>query len=145
MSAHTVFYKKLRSKNFFFYTLCVLCVSLVAVNIFYSQRYNEHMYGVMEGEKSAIISYLKHIWGTPLFNLEVENYQAEGKGDILSEWTNIQQKNAKRIQDLENATHIYSYSPELYYNLHLLYLESGNREKARENLVKAQQIDPSIQ
>jgi len=103
------------------------------------------MYGVMEGESDSIVSYLKHIWGTPLFNLEVETYKAEGRVDILSKWDNVQQANTKRIKILEDATHLHPYSPELYYNLSLLYFENGDKEKSKENLQKAQQIDPSIQ
>ena len=111
MQAHTIFYTKFRSKTFFFYVFCVVCIAVVAANIISSQKYNRNMYQVMQGESSAIIVYLEHIWGTPLFNLELETYP---------------------------------YSPELYYNLFLLYRQAGNTEKEHENLQKAQQIDPSI-
>lgn len=144
MSAHAVFYKKLQSKNFFFYVLCVFCVGLAAANSIYSQKYNKNMYGVMEGESGAIMSYLKHIQGTPLFNLEVETYKAEGRNDVLSQWAIVQQENTKKIHKLENATQLYPYSGELYYNLSLLYFENGDKIKAQENLQKAQQIDPSL-
>lgn len=103
------------------------------------------MYGVMNGEGGSVVGYLKHIWGTPLFDLEVETYKAEGRNDILSKWKNVQQENSKRIQSLENTLVLHPYSPELYYNLSLLYSESGDKNKAGENLKKAQQIDPSIQ
>lgn len=103
------------------------------------------MYGVMEGEEKSIMAYLKHIWGTPLFNLEIETYKTEGRNDVISKWTEIQRSNAKRIQDLEDVAHRHPYSPELYYNLHLLYTENGNKEKANENLQKAKIIDPSLQ
>lgn len=145
MSAHAVFYKKLRSKDFFFYGFCIVCVSLVAANIIYSQKYNKYMYGVMKGESGSIIAYLKHIWGTPLFNLEMGTYKAEGRNDVLSKWTEVQRENGKKIQSLENAARLHPYSPELYYNLSLLYSENGNKIKAKENLQKAQQIDPSLQ
>lgn len=144
MSAHAIFYKKLRSKNLLFYLLCFVCVVLVSVNIIYSQKYNEHMYGVMGGESRSILSYLKHIWGTPLFEYEIETYKAEGKNDILLKWEEVQQENTKRIQILEEATKLHPYSPELYYNLYLLYSENGDKVKAKENLQKARQIDPSI-
>ena len=121
-----------------------MCIGLVAANIIYSQNYNEHMYGVMGGESRSITSYLKHIWGTSLFNLEVETYKSEGRNDILSEWERVQDENTKRIQNLENATSLFSYSPELYYNLYLLYSENGDSVKAKEHLKKAQQIDPSL-
>ena len=123
---------------------CLVCVGLVAANIIYSNKYNEHMYGVMEGKSPSIIYYLKHIWGTPLFNLEFEKYKAEGREDILSQWADIQVINTKRIQNLQKAALLYPYSPELYYNLYLLYSENGNTAKAIENLQKAQQIDPSL-
>jgi len=93
------------------------------------------MYGVMGGESASTMAYLKHIWGTPLFNLEMESYKA----------AEIQINNTKRIKNLEESVRLYPYSPELYYNLHLLYFENGNKVKAQENLQKAQQIDPSIQ
>ena len=144
MSAHAVFYKKLRSKNFFYYAFCIICIGLVVINIIYSQSYNRNMYGVMDGENGPIITYLKHILGTPLFNLEIETYKAEGRSDIMSEWNVAQLKNTKRIQSLENTAQLYPYSPELYYNLHLLYSENGDMIRAKENLKKAQQIDPSL-
>jgi len=102
------------------------------------------MYGVMEGKSESVIYYLKHIWGTPLFNLEIDRYKTEGREDVLSNWSDIQNINTKKILNLEKATRLYSYSPELYYNLHLLYSEKGNKAKAEENLQKAQQIDPSL-
>lgn len=145
MSAHAVFYKKLRSKNLFFYIFCVLCIGFVAANIISSQKYNTNMQGVMEGERGSIITYLKHIWGTPLFALELETYKTEGRSDVLSQWNTIQQENTRRTQSLKEAIRLYPYSPELYYNLHLLYSENGDTAKARENLLKAQQIDPSLQ
>jgi tetratricopeptide (TPR) repeat protein len=144
MSAHAVFYKKLRSKNLFFYLFCIVCAAFVAANILYSQKYNATMYGVMEGERGAIISYLKHIQNTHLLGLELETYKNEGREDALAEWDTVQSENQKRIQRFEEALVLHSSSPELYYNLHLLYLENGNAQKAQENLQKAQQIDPSL-
>lgn len=144
MSAHSIFYKKLKSKTFFFYGFCFSCICLVALNIIYSQKYNDQMLGVMNGESGPIITYLKHIWGTPLFDLEINTYKAEGRSDILSKWEEIQQENGKKIQKLEDASLMYPYSPELYYNLSLLYLEKGDKVKAAENLAKARQIDPSL-
>ena len=102
------------------------------------------MYQVMQGESSAIIVYLEHIWGTPLFNLELETYKIEGRNDILTQWGEVRGENAKKVQSLESALQQYPYSPELYYNLFLLYRQAGNTEKEHENLQKAQQIDPSI-
>lgn len=121
-----------------------MCVGLVAANIIYSQKYNQNMYGVMEGKTNSIVNYLKHIWGTPLFNFEIESYKAGGRGDVLLKWEEVQQENTKRIQNLEEATFLHPYSPELYYNLYLLYTENGDKSKAEINLKKAQQIDPSI-
>lgn len=102
------------------------------------------MYGVMNGDVGSVVSYLKHIWGTPLFNLEVETYKESGREDIVAKWSEIQQENIKRIQSLEAATHLYPYSPELYYNLSLLYAENGDQKNANLYLQKARQIDPSI-
>jgi hypothetical protein len=120
-------------------------VVVVAANIIYSQRYNVHMYGVMRGDSGSVISYLKHIWGTPLFDLEVKTYKEEGREDILSKWVTVQQENSTRIRNLEEASRLHPYSPELYYNLYLLYSENGDMTKARESHKKAQQIDPSVQ
>lgn len=103
------------------------------------------MYGVMKGESGSVISYLKHIWGTPLFDLEIETYKMEGREDILSKWATVQQENSKRIQGLEEASRLHPYSPELYYNLYLLYSENGDRAKADAYHKKAHQIDPSVQ
>jgi len=102
------------------------------------------MNNVMEGDEKSIITYLRHIWGEPLFNLEIETYKKEGKNSILSKWAEVQQENIKKIQNLENATRTYPYSPELYYNLSLLYSEKGNNIQAAENMRKARQIDPSL-
>jgi len=115
------------------------------VNIIYSQKYNEHMYGVMEGKSDSIIIYLTHILGTPLFNLEIAAYKADGRNDVISKWTSTQLGTVTRIKDLEDAVRLYPYSPELYYNLSLLYSANGDKTKAKENLKKAQQIDPSIE
>lgn len=144
MSAHAVFYKKISSKSILFYGFCFLCIVYVAINIMYSQKYNPNMFGVMNGEVAASTTYLKHVWGTDLFNLEIQNYTNEGREDILSRWQIVQSENVKRIRHLEEATKVHPYSPELYYNLHLLYSENGESEKALENLLKARQIDPSI-
>ena len=98
----------------------------------------------MSGENKSIINYLKHIWGTPLFNLEIEGYRAEGRQDVISEWESIQKENENKIKLLKSAVLLHPYSPELYYNLHLLYSENGDNARAAENLQKAQQIDPSL-
>ena len=97
----------------------------------------------MEDDKTAV-QYLKHIWGTPLFNLEIEAYKSAGRLKILSLWASIQKENEKKIEALESSVKIHPYSPELYYNLHLLYSEKGDKIKASENLRLAQQIDPSL-
>lgn len=144
MSAHAVFYKKLRARSFFFYGFCLLCVVYVAFNIMYSQKYNANMYGVMNGEVGPSTTYLKHIWGAQLYNLEVKNYTDEGRLDILNRWQAIQLENKRRIGNLEIEAKSHPYSPELYYNLSLLYSENGENAKALENLSKARQIDPSI-
>jgi tetratricopeptide (TPR) repeat protein len=102
------------------------------------------MYGVMNGEVGASTAYLRHIWGTKLFDLEVENFTKEGRWDVLQEWKSIQLKNRNRINTLEAMLKLHPYSPELYYNLHLLYIENGEQEKALNYLLKARQIDPSI-
>lgn len=144
MSAHAIFYKKIRSKSFFYFAFCISCVGLVTANIIFSQRYNVNMYGVMRGEKTAILNYLKHIWGTPLFNLELSTYKMDGREEVLTDWTFFQQISTKRIQSLEEVARLHPYSPELYYNLYLLYSERGQNIKAQEYLQKARQIDPSI-
>lgn len=144
MSAHTVFYKKLHSKNFFYYSFCIFCITVVAVNIVYSQRYNKNMIGVMEGEQSSVISYLKHISGTQLYHLEIQTYREEGRDEVLSAWNDYRQANAIKIRNLEANVKVHPYSPELYYNLYLLYSQEGDGVRAKDNLKKAQQIDPSI-
>jgi len=98
----------------------------------------------MEGESSATITYLKHIWGTPLFDLELNTYKTEGRVDILAKWDDIEKENTKKIQSLKESLLTHPYSPELYYNLSLLYDENGDKANAQENLKKAQQIDPSL-
>lgn len=102
------------------------------------------MYGVMSGEVSASTTYLKNIWGTKLFKLEVQNYKDSGRFDIVQNWNSIQIENSQRITNLEKAAKLHPYSPELYYNLFLLYSENGEKEKAATYLKKARQIDPSI-
>ncbi len=102
------------------------------------------MLGVMEGKKDSIVSYLRHIWGTPLYDLEINTYREEGRKDVLAKWSKVQQANAKKIKTMEEATLLYPYSPEIYYNLSLLYSENGDKGKAQENILKAKQIDPSI-
>jgi len=102
------------------------------------------MYKTMEGDSASIITYLRHIWGSPLFYFEIEAYRKEGRNDILTKWAQVQQENSIKIQKLEDAAQLYPYSPEIYYNLSLLYSEKGNKIKATENLTKARQIDPSL-
>lgn len=144
MSAHAVFYKKISSKSTLFYGFCLFCIVFVAINIIASQKYNPHMYGVMNGELNASTTYLKHIWGSELFDLEIKRYTYEERMDILDKWYIIQSENKKRIGKLEAATELHPYSPELHYNLYLLYTENGEKSKAWESLLKARQIDPSI-
>lgn len=144
MLAHDVFYKKLGSKNTLYFLGLSLCVVFIAANIFASQRYNTHMYGYMDGKNEDHLVYMKHIWGTPLFNLEIKSLEEENKTTLLEQWEKIQQQNNKRISMMEGVVISHPYSPELYYNLFLLYSENGNTSKAQENLQKARQIDPSI-
>jgi len=144
MSAHRVFYQKLRTKNTFFYCLCIFFIVVVALNIYCSQQYNNLMYGVMEGDNGATLSYLKHIWGTPLFNWEMLTLKTEGKDTLLSQWKQVEGENAQKIQTLEQFSLTHINSPEVYYNLFLLYRENGDNTRSQENLSKAQQLDPSL-
>ena len=102
------------------------------------------MYGVMEGDNGATLSYLKHIWGTPLFNWEMLTLKTEGKDALLSQWKQVEGENAQKIQTLEQFSLTHINSPEVYYNLFLLYRENGDNTRSQENLSKAQQIDPSL-
>lgn len=120
------------------------CILLVGINILASQGYDEHMYGYMNGKREDTLTYLKRIWGTPLFNMEMQAFKDENNLTILHEWEKIQEQNAQRIAMMEKITQSHPYSPELYYNLFLLYSENGNIQKAEEYLHKARQIDPSI-
>jgi len=144
MLAHDVFYKKLGSKNTAYFLGILFCIVLVGANIVASQSFNTHMYGYMDGKEEHQLVYLKHIWGTPLYNQEIDALKKENKLTILGQWENIQQQNNKRIFMMELAARSHPYSPELYYNLFLLYSENGNTPKAQEYLQKARQIDPSI-
>lgn len=144
MPAHAVFYRKFESKNTRYFLGILACVLLVGANILASQRYNEHMYGHMDGKKEDTLTYLKHIWGTPLFTMEMKALEDEKNLSILQEWEKIQKQNAERIATMEKITQSHPYSPELYYNLYLLYSENGNARKANEYLNRARQIDPSI-
>jgi tetratricopeptide (TPR) repeat protein len=144
MSAHTIFTKKLASKNSLYYLFCFLCLSIVGVNIFASQKYHPTLYGVMDGDTISAISYLKHIWGTRLFSMEIDTYKKDQNTEVLAGWEKIQTENKQRIINLENASRLHPYAPEIYYNLFLLYSENGEKEKALQNLQKAQAIDPSL-
>lgn len=144
MLAHAVFYRKFESKNTRYFVGILACILLIGINILASQRYDEHMFGYMNGNKEDTLTYLKHIWGTSLFNLEMKAFEDEKNFTILHEWEKIQAQNAQRIDMMEKITQTHPYSPELYYNLYLLYSENGNSQKASEYLHKARQIDPSI-
>lgn len=144
MLAHDVFSRKLGSKNTLYFLGILFCAVLIAANIFVSQRFNSHMYGYMDEKNEDQLAYLKHIWGTPLFDLEIDSLKKENKTTILNQWEKIQQQNNKRISMMEDVVQSHPYSPELYYNLFLLYSENGNTPKAQEYLQKAKQIDPSI-
>lgn len=144
MSAHAIFYSKFRSKSLPYYFFCLVCILYVALNIIYSQKYNPNMYGVMGGEVNPSTTYLRHIWGTPLYNYEIQNFVSEGRVDILNRWSDVRSQNGKRIHNLEEVAKKHPYSPELFYNLYLLYSESGQHAKAAESLSRARLIDPSI-
>lgn len=144
MSAHAVFYKKLQSKTNAFYLLFFLCVGMVVANIIASQGYNKTMYGVMERDEASTLTYLRHIWGSPLYELEIETLNNERRISVLNAWMKVQNENKQRIQNLEKSSILYPYSPEIHYNLSLLYRESGDASRSLEHLKRAQQIDPSI-
>lgn len=144
MPAHAVFYRKFESKNTRYFVGILACILLVGMNILASQRYDEHMYGYMNGKREDTLTYLKRIWGTPLFSMEMKALEEEKDFATLHEWEKIQEQNTQRIVTMEKITQAHPYSPELYYNLYLLYSENGNTQKASEYLHKARQIDPSI-
>lgn len=102
------------------------------------------MYGVMDGNTESAIAYLQHIWGTPLFSMEIDTYKQEQKNEVIAGWEKIQEENKQRIINLENASRLHPYSPEIYYNLFLLHSENGEKGRAQENLRKARMIDPAI-
>ncbi len=117
---------------------------MVVANIIASQGYNKTMYGVMERDEASTLTYLRHIWGSPLYDLEMETLNNEQRISVLDAWMKVQNENKQRIQNLEKSSILYPYSPEIHYNLSLLYRESGDASRSLEHLKRAQQIDPSI-
>jgi len=144
MSAHGIFIRKVGAKSTLYYLAIFLLAFFTAINILYSQSFPALLYEVQEGNTSATISYLEKIPNTRLQKLVVRALQQDGNTAVLE---GLQQKDRGvdvQIQQLTQSVLSHPQSPELYYNLSLLYSQKGMTAQAAENMQKAQGFDPEL-
>lgn len=145
MAAHSIFISKFSSKRNSYFVLFFVCAFIVSINLISSQSYPAIMYELVQGNERARLEYLKKIWGSSLYNNEVNQIRDENRELLLGQIQAEEQERLAVIESLKSIIKKYPYAPEPYYNLSLLYRRQGDLESAGNYLKKAQQIDPTLQ
>jgi tetratricopeptide (TPR) repeat protein len=121
----------------------VLLLAFLAVNIALSQMIHPLYQGVVDGNKTALVTFFKIAKNLPAF----EPLKPEMQNSYLSLAEEIDGENITRqekIKKIEALLVQYPKSRDLLYAASILYTDIGNKEKGAEYLQKARDIDPSL-
>lgn len=121
----------------------VLLLILLAVNIALSQMIHPLYQGVVDGNKTALVTFFKIAKNLPAFQPlkpEMENSYKSLAKEIDGENITRQEK----IKKIEALLVQYPNSRDLLYAASILYTDIGNKEKGAEYLERARMIDPSL-
>lgn len=144
MSAHGLFYRKIRSKSTLFYVGILFLICFASLNVLYSQSFPPFMWDVVEQKPEAVIVYLDSIPNTKQYSLEMKRMENDNNTTILNTLHKREVAKNTHIHTLSEMAKTYPHNPELYYNLSLLYKDRGIVFKSSTLLKKAQSIDPGI-
>ena len=121
----------------------VLLLAFLAINIALSQMIHPLYQGVIDGNKTALVTFFKIAKNLPAFlpvKPEMQNSYLSLAKEIDGENITRQEK----IKKIEALLIQYPNSRDLLYAASILYTDIGNKEKGAEYLQKARAIDPSL-
>ena len=143
---------KIEKKPFFlnflnqliFVFLFIFMVAFLGINIFFSQNIHPLFLKVINFDYQAAVTFLKKIKKTPYFSQELSKFKKIYGEKIVKEVFHDDIELDKKIKKYQSLLRINPNSPDLFYNLYLLYKKKGNEKLAQEYLKKAKEIDPWI-
>lgn len=145
MSAHGLFYKKLRSKSTRYYLGTFLLVCFASVNVLYSQVFPSQMWDVMEGKVDALVAYLRLIQNTPQHAHEMRILRENNNTKALLTLEGAYRAKDLQVSRLKKAAIVYPYNPLIYYNLSILLQEKGFISESAVFFQKAKDIDIGLE
>lgn len=136
--------KKPIDKKYLFYFSCFFLITFLITNIFFSQKINNLLIGLVNFNEKSAIDFLKKIKNKKYFKnqlLYFENiFQKSLKNEVFKEENEI---NAK-IKKLEQILEKNQKARDVLYSLYLLYNETGDKTKAKIYLKQAKEVDPML-
>lgn len=130
--------------NIFNVLFIFLIFVFLFLNIFYSQIISPLYFDFINNDKDSTISFLQKIKNLSEYQniLEMNDniYGNTVKKEILKD----ENKKKVMINNLEQQLAISPKARDILYSLYKLYLAEGDTVKAREYLIRAKQVDPSV-
>ena len=131
--------------NVYAQTSIVLALGLwLLFNLIASQLMSPLYFNLVNENRLAAASYLKHIQALPQFLTELDKYRQIYGANIANSVFADKRQETQEINKYEAALQKNPESVTALYNLSLLYREAGNQQKAEEYLDKAKELDPNI-
>ncbi len=113
-------------------------------NIIFSQTISPLFSQVVNGDKKAVIEYLKKIKSQSEFKKELEYYKNTYGVEIEQQVFEEDRKREEKIKEYKLVLQKNSKSRDVLYGLYLLYQSKGDNRQAQGYLEMAKEVDPTI-
>ena len=113
-------------------------------NIIFSQTISPLFSQVVNGDKKAVIEYLKKIKSQSEFKKELEYYKNTYGVEIERQVFEEDRKREEKIKEYKLVLQKNSKSRDVLYGLYLLYQSKGDNRQAQGYLEMAKEVDPTI-
>ncbi|NTU72654.1 hypothetical protein HGB07_00550 [Candidatus Roizmanbacteria bacterium] len=135
-----------RIKEFIVITSIFVGMGLFTLaNGVYSQWIAPLYFQMVNGNKSAVVTWLKYMEQDPHFNELLTAQKAEYGNYIEWEVSKTQGERTQRIDQLEKALQLNPKSRDILVALARLYKLSNQQEKSDSYLQQAQAVDPTVE
>jgi len=128
-------------KNQIFFILIFVFLFL---NLVYSQIIPSLYFKFINGDKKSAVIFLQKIKNLAIFNKELNKSKILFGNNIENDVFRADIERDLKIKEFEQILTKNPHSRDILYGLFQLYLEKGETVKAKEYLMQAKAIDPTI-
>jgi len=122
----------------------IFLLFFLVLNIIFSQTISPLFSQVVNGDKKAVIEYLKKIKSQFEFKNELEYYKKTYGVEIEQQVFEEDRKREEKIKEYKLVLQKNSKSRDVLYSLYLLYQSKGDNRQAQGYLKMAKEVDPEI-